>query len=156
MTFNRSIAKFTGSLFLLLCVLTLSGCSTFNRDWRAASKLPNPTDTIEGRWEGNWLSDKNGHNGKLRCLMTKLPDGKYEARFHAKYMKILSFKTTAFFDVKKTDTNFVFSGDADLGIFGVYSYDGTVVGEKFQCTYKCSYDHGDFKMSRPVVNPPKK
>ena len=150
MSFKSFFARLGFVATLALCLLTVTGCSSFNRDWRRAAKNPPAADGIEGRWEGNWLSDANGHNGTLRCLMTKLPDGKYEARFHAKYMKVLGFKSTAFFDVKKNDTNHTFTGDADLGVFGLYHYDGEVTGDKFHCTYRCSYDHGDFNMSRPA------
>jgi hypothetical protein len=149
MSFKSFFARSGWFALLALCALTFTGCSSFSRDWRAAGKASNPTDSIEGRWEGNWLSDANGHNGRLRCLMTKTSDGKYEARFHAKYMKIMGFKSTAMFDVKQEGTNYTFTGDADLGIFGLYHYDGKATPAKFETDYRCSYDHGTFKMSRP-------
>ena len=60
-----------GMAFLSLLLLVVTGCSTFPYEWRQASKKPQPTNDITGRWEGRWLSDVNGHNGRLRCLLTR-------------------------------------------------------------------------------------
>ena len=49
---------------VLAALLVLSGCSTFNRDWKAAATATAPTNSIAGRWEGKWVSDHNGHNGR--------------------------------------------------------------------------------------------
>src|SRR5262245_29939210 len=73
-------------LFAMLC-----GCSSFNRDWDRAAKTIPPGDSIEGRWEGRWISETNGHNGKLRCLMTRESETNYQARFRASYAGIFRF-----------------------------------------------------------------
>src|SRR5262245_49218762 len=96
-------------------VLLLTGCSTFNRDWKAAAQTAAPADHLQGRWDGTWLSEENGHTGRLRCLLTKNTDGKYQARFHAKYCKIFSFGYTVSLEVAEADGVYRFKGDADLG-----------------------------------------
>jgi hypothetical protein len=139
-------AGWAGMLLLLLC-----GCSSFNREWGKAGPSPAQPDSIEGRWEGRWLSDANGHNGKLRCLLSRKPDGDYDARFRATYLKILHFSYTVPLKVQQRDDVWHFQGREDLGWLagGVYQYDGTATATNFYSTYRSRYDHGDFEMSRP-------
>ena len=99
----------------LAALLILSGCSTFNRDWKSAAAKPMPANSVEGRWEGKWHSDHNGHTGGLRALVTKLDSGQYEARFHATYAVVLSFSSTVNLDVRPAGGLQQFSGSADLG-----------------------------------------
>lgn len=134
----------------LAALLGFSGCSTFNRDWKAAATAPTPANSIEGRWEGKWLSDHNGHSGRLRALIRKLDNGQYETRFHAKYGGILSFGMQVNFDVKPAGGLWQFSGEENLGkSYGVYRYEGKASATNFFSTYKASFDHGTFQMSRP-------
>ena len=92
----------------------------------------------------------NAHTGRLRCLVTKLEDGKYQARYHAKYRKILGFGYTAVLDTTQADGSFKFTGEADLGwAGGVYHYEGKANATNFYSTYQSKYDHGIFQMSRP-------
>ncbi|MDB6026874.1 MAG: hypothetical protein JWM68_3097 [Verrucomicrobiales bacterium] len=137
---------------VIVCLAFLTGCSSFNRDWRAAGKLPCAGDPVAGRWEGIWKSDANQHSDKLRCLLTQVSDGKYEARFRAKYKKVLSFSYTATFQGTKKDSEFSFSGDADLGKLagGIYYYRGEISPTNFVSTYRSKYDHGTFHLARPT------
>ncbi len=135
----------------LAALLVLSGCSTFNRDWQAAAADRTPANSIAGRWEGKWLSDQNGHSGKLRALIRPLDNGQYEARYHANYGFILSFGMEAKLNVKPVaDGQWQFSGAENLGKgYGVYRYEGKASGTNFFSTYKASLDHGTFQMTRP-------
>lgn len=143
-TSNIQTIGLLGLLFLL------TGCSSFNREWKAAAKSPQP-DGIEGAWDGTWLSDHNGHNGRLRAIITRTEGDGYHARFHATYMRILTFGQAVDLRVKQEGTNFVLSGTADLGkgYGGVYTYEGNSSPEAFYSTYECSIDHGTFRMKRP-------
>jgi len=104
---------------------------------------------LEGRWEGQWLSDVNGHHGKLRCIVKKEGDI-YPARFHAKYQKILSFGYTVALKAEPFENGFKFRGEANLGALagGVYYYQGHADTTNFSSTYSCKYDHGTFQMQR--------
>ena len=135
----------------MTALLVLSGCSTFNRDWKAAAVSPAPANSIAGRWEGKWLSEHNGHSGKLRALIRPLDNGQYETRFHAKYGFIFSFGMEAKLDVKPAaEGQWQFSGAEDLGkAYGVYRYEGKASVTNFFSTYKASFDHGTFQMTRP-------
>lgn len=138
-------------LGLTIGLLLATGCSSFNREWKAAAATTPVSGTIEGAWDGTWLSDHNGHNGRLRAIITKLDDDEYHARFHATYMKMLTFGQAVNLQVKKNGTNFTFSGSAELGkaYGGIYSYEGNSSPEGFYSTYNCSIDHGTFRMTRP-------
>src|SRR4030095_1735842 len=114
-------------LTILLCFVA-NGCSTFNYDWNIAAKQPTPLNDMQGRWEGKWLSEANGHNGKLRCLLTRLDDTQYKARYRATYGKVFRFSYDAYVTVEQSNESFKFQGDTDLGSLagGVYHYEGVV------------------------------
>lgn len=133
------------TLALLLC-----GCSSFNRAWKQAGTQTSSSESIEGRWEGRWLSAKNGHNGSLRCLITKDGDDAYSARFRATYAKIFRFSYTIPLEATRSNDVWYFRSEADLGSMagGVYHYEGTTTATRFHSTYSSKYDHGDFEMSR--------
>ncbi len=135
-----------------LLLLLTTGCSTaFKRDWKTATAQPAPTDSIAGPWEGTWLSHKNGHNGRLRCILTPETPDRYRAQFHAQYKRILSFGYTVPLTVRSGHGTNSFHGEANLGRLagGVYTYDGYASPTNFSSTYKSKHDHGVFQMRRP-------
>ncbi len=138
-------------LVAAVVIIGLSGCSSFHRDWRKASATPALAGSIEGRWQGSWVSGVNRHQGRLRCLVSQLDRGHYQARFHAKYRKILSFGYTVLLAVEEHDGACKFQGGADLGRLagGQYQYEGTATPANFFSTYRSQYDHGTFQMMRP-------
>lgn len=151
----------TGCMRILLATLALglTGCSTFQRDWERAGQAgqrPAPGG-IEGRWEGSWRSDKNGHNGALRCVVTRLTNDVYSARFHAKYKRLcnLTFGYTVRLETATANDRTTFRGEADLGWYagGVYRYEGHSIATNFFSTYSCKYDYGTFQMTRPAEAP---
>ncbi len=150
---HRSKTRLVSALALLLLLIALvlgSGCSCFNHEWKMAAATPAPDTGLQGRWQGTWHSDANGHAGKLRCVVTRTDDAMYRARFHAKYMKVLSFGYTVSLKAEPTTNGFSFSGAANLGRLagGVYHYEGHA-DTNFFSTYSCKYDHGTFQMTRP-------
>jgi hypothetical protein len=144
------VSKLLARILLLPALLFAGGCASFNHEWKKAAALP-PPGSMEGRWQGVWLSDVNHHTGALRCIVTKREDGMYRARFHATYNKVLSFGYTVALQVQPEANGFHFSGDANLGWYagGVYHYDGHADATNFFSTYSCKYDHGTFKLTRP-------
>lgn len=127
------------------------GCSTFNRDWDALTAEPVPTDDMTGRWQGTWTSDANGHTGTLRCIMTKLADAQYRARFFATYADVLTFGYTVDLAASDEGGKKHFEGEADLGWLagGMYKYQGTADATTFNFAYESKDDHGVFQMKRP-------
>jgi hypothetical protein len=141
-----AIRFLSGVLLLLLC-----GCSSFNRDWRRTGNQLVPPDSMNGRWEGYWLSDANAHTGKLRCIVKHQTNEIYLARFRATYLKVLHFGYTAPLQVVRRDGGWQFQGEVDLGLLagGTYRYEGNATTTNFHSTYSSKYDHGVFEMHRP-------
>ena len=136
---------------LALLIVAGAGCSSFNSAWKHAASAPGAANDIQGRWAGVWLSQTNGHTGKLRCLMSKKTEGEYQARFHAKYRKILSFGYTVPLAATNVGSVYHFQGDADLGWYagGLYHYDGQATPTNFFSVYRSKHDGGVFQMQRP-------
>ena len=135
----------------LLLLSFLCGCSSFNRDWRRATVPPPSENSIEGRWEGRWISEVNGHNGALRCLMLQETNSLYQARFRATYGGIFHFSYTARLETQPHYGGFELNGEANLGRLagGVYYYEGRATPTNLVCTYRSKYDHGTFDLRRP-------
>jgi len=143
---------------LLLAALLLCGCSTFNYEWRQAAKKPIPADDIAGPWQGRWLSHANGHNDKLRALITKADTNHYDVKFHAAYkFETVKFITVHFgytvrMEIRPGTNGVAFHGSENLGALagGVYTYEGRADATSFFSTYNSKYDRGVFEMKRPV------
>jgi len=151
---SKTIARMARNiLFVLLGVLLLCGCSSFNRAWQQAGTQPASTNSVTGRWEGRWLSDANGHNGALRCIVSEREDGLYDARFRATYMKVLKFGYTVPLSVVESNGVWQFTGQEDLGSMagGMYHYEGHASPTEFRSTYRSESDHGVFEMTRPMT-----
>ena len=148
--------------FFLLLVVFLQGCSSFNRDWEvqgAQSEMALQetlveqsvsTEGLEGHWEGTWRSEDNGHEGGLRCIITRNEEDTLIARYHATYGMFFTFEYKMPMEVVKEKEFYLFSAETDLGWLagGLYKYEGTVIGDDFASTYKCKRDHGIFEMKR--------
>lgn len=132
----------------LLLAMMLSGCSSFDRDWRRAARLPTAPGDIAARWEGSWISEVNGHNGSLRCLLKQQAGNCYHARFQATYAKVLRFSYAVPLIMQTHDGGWEFNGEANLGKLagGNYYYEGRIGSTNFFSTYKSDYDHGNFQM----------
>ena len=133
-------------------IAATAGCSSFENDWQAANGF---AVGIEGRWEGTWSSDASGHQGGLRCLVTRRADEGFDARYRATYDSGLcgtvSFEYTVPMKIQSGPDGWRLQGRADLGwlVGGVYEYDGLATPERFFCTYEASGDHGIFTLRRP-------
>ena len=143
------------SAFKRICfavaVALLTGCSSFHNEWKAASKAPIPSNSVEGPWTGDWRSDVNGHHGSLRCVVTKTSDTTYRAHFRAHFLKIFRFTYAATLNGHETNGVVTLQGEADLGKLagGVYKYEGKATPTDFRSTYASKHDHGSYQMARP-------
>jgi len=149
---GRSRTRHLVSVAFTATLLVLTGCSHFNRDWQRASKRTDPTNAIEGRWEGTWQSDADHHHGKLQCLMTAETNSIYQARFQATFAGILKFHYTAQFKMQPHGAiGWEFNGEANLGKFGggTYYYEGRATGTNLSSIYRSKYDRGTFDLHRP-------
>jgi hypothetical protein len=135
-------------------LLLLTGCSSFNSEYKYALNQPIQSDDISGPWEGRWLSDKNGHTGKLRAVLRQTSGDEYDAHFHATFWKIMRSSYRVPLKVDRTAGRFTLSGESDLGLLsgGVYTYEGEATPTTFFSTYKSKYDHGTFELKRPTAS----
>jgi hypothetical protein len=151
---------FTIRTFLMagFAAAVLCGCSAFNYEWRQAAKKVVPANDITGRWEGHWISKVNGHNDKLRALITHLDTNHYDVKFHAAYRAerfkwiTVHFGYTVHMETKPgTNSVVAFHGLENLGVLagGIYTYEGYADTTNFFSTYKSKYDRGTFEMKRP-------
>lgn len=141
-------------LCFLLAVLAVSGCSSFERDWRAARATP-ARDPFGGPWEGRWTSAIHGQpakraGGRLRCIFTPLEAQRYRADFKANWMAFASSYRVVF-RTERQGRILRFRGGQDLGALfgGVYRYEGRITPERFVASYDSSYDQGRFELTRP-------
>jgi hypothetical protein len=136
----RKISHFLAAL--------VSNASAFKRRW--SQDLPPPTSVngLQGRWQGEWISEANGHHGALRCVLAREASSDYQATFHAVYGGILRVCYTVPLHGQWSDGKLKLAGDTDLGPLagGIYQYQGEADEIEFVCSYRCKYDHGTFRM----------
>lgn len=122
----------------------------FQRRWNEAAAHPKTNSGWEGRWQGEWVSEANGHRGALKCLLTKTESGEYQATFHAVYARFLRVCYSVPLHARQIGGRLKLEGQADLGQLagGIYHYEGEADEKAFNCTYRCAYDHGTFHLKR--------
>jgi hypothetical protein len=148
-------------LTTVLAALALAGCASFEREWKAAERQPGKrsfaqSDDFTGPWDGHWTSAKHRTKsggfagGRLRCLLTRIDDRHYTARFKANWMIFTSSYRTVF-EVERSGRALQLAGEHKLSAMfgGVYKYTGRVTPEHFTASYDSTYDHGKFEMRRP-------
>jgi HEAT repeat protein len=136
----RTISHFLAAL--------VNNASDFKRHWNEDTLPPGASNGLQGRWQGQWISEANGHCGALRCVLTRGEGGDYKAAFHAVYASILRVCYTVPLHGQWNDGKLKLEGDADLGPLagGIYRYQGEAGETEFICQYNCKYDHGTFHM----------
>ena len=137
-----------------LLAALVNNASDFKRRWNQQMPLPSAANGLQGRWEGEWISEANGHRGALRCLLVRAEAGDYKATFHAVYAKILRVCYTVPLHGQWSDGKLKLEGEADIGALagGIYRYQGEAGEKEFICTYSCKYDHGTFRMKPAPQN----
>src|SRR5437588_7523926 len=125
--------------FTILSLLLLTGCSRFDRDWKAAATNWQPaghTD-ITGPWQGAWQSESHSSSGPLRRLISKISEQQYHARFAGTYLNAFHFSYDVDLTVEPHLDRLHFMGATDLGAMagGLYRYDGNANSTDFYCTY---------------------
>ena len=144
--------RYLRALLLPLFFALAPACSSakYNRAWKGYEAPADPHG-FEGRWEGGWRSEWNGHDGGLRCIVTRTGTGDFLAWFDSTY-GIFSFRHQALFTLTEDTVERIrFEGAEDLGSMfgGVYTYEGAVEEDDFRATYSAENgDHGVFTMTR--------
>ena len=134
-----------------LLAVSIAGCSSFGSDWKKAATQPLTGQDLLGRWQGKWVSEVNGHDGDLRCIVTPMEYGRYRAQYHASFWNVLTFEQVVPLTVgDEREGRLYFTGEADLGWLcgGVYQYEGHLDKTRFYSTYRSKNDHGYYEMIR--------
>jgi hypothetical protein len=142
-------------LLLMLCMI-LSACSgNYEKRWRQTLNSLQPG--ISGAWQGHWKSHRNGHEGKLRCIVTPLKTAPTTYRFdyHATWAKVLRASFTIECATKSSPNGvWKVSGKKDLGSLfgGEFSHDAEIRPASpatFKAQYQSALDQGVMEMTRP-------
>jgi hypothetical protein len=149
---RKGIVPNAAIVLAALCLLSLTGCSAFERNWHAAECYPTTAGGLDGRWEGCWHSDFNGHQGKLRAVIVREGENQYCAHFKATYLLILPFEFSIPLYVTESGGVHTFQGQADLGFLagGVFTYCGQADACRFHADFCAKRDYGTFTMTRIV------
>jgi len=139
----------------LLGLAFLAGCSSFDRQWKAASKGGGAATRWDGRWASGTRRDSDGsaHGGRLRCVLTPEAGNRYAASFHANWL-IFSGNYSMTLEPVTTGAGRVvagqYRGSHELpAIFGgTYRYEATIRGRQFNARYDSSVDHGTFTLQQ--------
>ncbi len=136
----RSISHVLAAVF--------SNASDFNRRWSQGDSHSDAGAGLPRRWEGQWISETNGHHGALRCLLAQNSPTEYAATFYAVYASVLRVCYSVPLHGQGNGETVKLEGDADLGRLagGIYHYAGEATTRAFRCTYECKYDRGTFEM----------
>jgi hypothetical protein len=139
----------------LIVLTTLTGCSSFEREWRQCQNYAYPERELAGCWEGEWRSELNERAGRLRAIITKDGEHSYRARFKAKYAGVIPYEFDVPLEVSEDGQQCSFQGQEDLGRFigGVCDFSGHADDAKFQATYTTDKaDHGSFELKKVQEN----
>jgi hypothetical protein len=142
------ITRLFSILLPALTTMLLSSCGTgFQKEWEQASAS---SKSIEGRWEGSWLSGANGHTGKLRCVVGPEQTGDTrEFHYFATWGKVFRGSFNAVHEVTEKSGVTAFKAKHDIGTRGTFHAEGTITPNEFHATYRAAGDHGTFVMKRP-------
>jgi hypothetical protein len=140
---------------LLTLVLCSCGANSYRSGFaQASSNLPHPPTNAKGPWLGTWVSEANGHNGPLWCIVQPSLDepGKYDFRYRAGWgvLKFGDYTHTVPAKLAK-DGSLALSGEMKLpGGLGIYEVKGKLTRETFSATYHSASDHGTMSLKRPA------
>lgn len=132
-----------------LLVLLLTGCSSFHGAWRRTRPPIAYPDSLAGRWEGEWRSDKNGHHGALRAVFAQGGTGTYQASFHGVWWRVFG----SAYDVEITvtpqpDGSLALAGERQLFPLGAYRIEGEARDGVITARYASKLDGGVMELHR--------
>jgi hypothetical protein len=146
------LVGFAAAGFILL---RLGGFSCARKgEWvkEAANVDPAPVraEPMSGRWSGRWQTTGNTMSGELRCVIDKLDDSTFRAKFDADWGDLFTHQSTITLKIRQKTDAWKFDGQENLGLLqgGLYKYDGYVKGDEFFCNYSSDFYDGTFLLKR--------
>ena len=138
-------------LLLLSLICVMPSCNgAFRQEWKSALVASQAPGSTEGAWEGRWLSESNGHTGRLRAVVGPLVGSTRPVHYHATWGRILSgsFRAKHLTHGKEGITTFIV--DEPLGRYGQFKAEGMITGDVFKAKYSAVGDRGTFDLRRPL------
>jgi hypothetical protein len=125
-----------------------ANCAEFQSRWDAANSLG--PEGASGCWEGEWISSRTGHRGRLRCVLTPVAPALWRMHFRGEYAKVFRACYSTDFTVVQEDGRWTFSGGSNLGTLagGAYEYKGEATLERLTSSYRSARDEGEFRLTR--------
>ncbi len=122
-------------------------CGEFEQKWDQAP-APGKADLMTGRWQGRWRSAGEMGSGDLKAVISHVKDNVYHAEFQATYWGFMSFTAPVDLQIEKQPGKWTFTGQADLGIYGEFTYEGWSDGRTLYSTYSADTDTGEYRLDR--------
>jgi hypothetical protein len=141
------------SAALLCAALTSCATSRYERLWKSTLHTPAPAPS--GCWEGQWRSEANGHNGKLRCIVRPSREG-YQFHYQATWAKFLTGEFSIQCPLQPAPANtWKVTGSKDLGptLGGTFTHEAVLTPAKLDARYNAKFDHGTMHLHRAKSGP---
>jgi hypothetical protein len=137
-------------LFSHMLAALFNSRSAFQEQCRRYGALAERSGGVTGRWSGEWISERSGHHGELRCVLDPSSATEYRAYFHAKFSKLFRVGYVTTLKAEETGGHVSLRGEEDLGSLagGIYRCEGEATTTAFNCRYSCKYDQGVFRLAR--------
>lgn len=139
--------------FLFVLAGSLSSCagSRFEREWNSDRR--ESAQGLTGSWEGKWLSESTGHEGKLRCIVKSVNgwQNDYAFQYEATWGKFLRGIFTIQCKAEHTGPRqWKVNGSKDLGklLGGEFSHHAEITPLAIHAQYHSRLDHGVMDLRR--------
>jgi hypothetical protein len=158
-------------LLLILLAVAMPGCASyrFTKEWRQwtppeeihhfprkSEAVPNPGGKLDGRWVGQWMSDrhkglvsKEPSGGNVKCVLTRIDPYRYRAHFEVKWMGFTEHYLAELYG-REGRNRFHARGSFPVSpVFGgTYHYDATITPKNFLLRYDSRYDTGRMELTK--------
>lgn len=146
----KPFMKLCGTLAISWWSVFLTSCASprYERDWQLTRRTN--TQPPLGCWEGTWRSESNGHQGKLRCLVTTADQG-YQFHYQAHWGRFLTGEFTIVCPAELSGRGvWKVRGAKDLGasLGGTFSHQATISRTSIEARYSAAMDHGVMLLHR--------
>jgi hypothetical protein len=155
------------SLLCLISLGLLTSCSSFDWRWNSSATpaAANPAALMDGKWEGNWQSDRTDYHGRLQAIalhrtetiVDKKRVEQYECAFRYYWMEMPYDEFTVVMNASEMeDGRLHFEAKRDVGYYkgGILRLDGFVYPKTdvMYCDFTTEKDSGTYKLRRVLTN----
>ncbi len=130
--------------------MLLPGCSglSFSEEWTERQELG--ANTLAGYWSGVWHDERNGSQGRLRCIIRQEISEHYNVSLCIPVLLFYpSVQTTTFQTIERGNL-FHFSGIVESGLLwnNEYEYKGKATNDRIYATFQSASRQGTVELQR--------